>query len=224
MVSGLSAAELEANEDGTTPSEALRPVLKGIGLFVLGFTVVFVALGATASTIGQVLKNNRIELVYASGAIIIFLGVVMVLSSLPQRVWVHAGSGTLGMVSPNDRGASLRRAAVEARRVGRAGHGDGLRLRLDALHRPGPRRRPRSGQSQRDLGRRRPAPVRLFARPRPPFRPRRVWPSAGSRLRWPAPATGCGRSNWWPVSCSSASVCSSSPTTSAGSPTTSPLC
>jgi cytochrome c-type biogenesis protein len=85
MVSGLSAAELEANDDGTTPSEALRPVLKGIGLFVLGFTVVFVALGATASTIGQVLKNNRIELVYASGAIIIFLGVVMVLSSLPQR-------------------------------------------------------------------------------------------------------------------------------------------
>ena len=99
MVSGLSAAELEANADGTTPSEALRPVLKGIGLFVLGFTVVFVALGATASTIGQVLKNNRIELVYASGAIIIFLGVVMVVSSLPQRVWVHAGSGTLGAVS-----------------------------------------------------------------------------------------------------------------------------
>jgi cytochrome c-type biogenesis protein len=99
MVSGLSAAELEANEDGTTPSEALRPVLKGISLFVLGFTVVFVALGATASTIGQVLKNNRIELVYASGAIIIILGVVMVLSALPQRVWVHAGAGTLGVVS-----------------------------------------------------------------------------------------------------------------------------
>ena len=99
MVSGLSAAELEANDDGRTPAEALRPVLKGIGLFVLGFTVVFVALGATASTVGQVLKNNRIELVYASGAIIILLGVVMVLSSLPQRVWVHAGSGTLGAVS-----------------------------------------------------------------------------------------------------------------------------
>jgi cytochrome c-type biogenesis protein len=99
MVSGLSAAELEANEDGTTPTEALRPVLKGIGLFVLGFTVVFVALGATASTIGQVLKNNRVELAYASGALIVFLGLVMVVSALPQRVWVHAGSGTLGVVS-----------------------------------------------------------------------------------------------------------------------------
>jgi cytochrome c-type biogenesis protein len=99
MVSGLSAAELEANEDGTTPTEALRPVLPGIGLFVLGFTVVFVALGATASTIGQVLKNNRVELAYASGALIVFLGLVMVVSALPQRVWVHAGSGTLGVVS-----------------------------------------------------------------------------------------------------------------------------
>ncbi len=99
MVSGLSAAELEANGDGATPSDALRPVLKGIGLFVLGFTVVFVALGATASTIGQVLKNNRIELVYASGAIIIFLGLVMIMTSLPSRVWVHAGSGTVGVMS-----------------------------------------------------------------------------------------------------------------------------
>jgi len=99
MVSGLSAAELEANDDGSTPSEALRPVLKGICLFVLGFTVVFVALGATASTVGHVLKNNRIELIYASGAVIIVLGAIMVLSALPARVWVHAGSGTVGVVS-----------------------------------------------------------------------------------------------------------------------------
>ena len=53
MVSGLSAAELEAGGEGATPSAALRPVLRGIGLFVAGFTLVFVALGATASGIGQ---------------------------------------------------------------------------------------------------------------------------------------------------------------------------
>ena len=55
MVSGLSAAELEAGGEGATPSAALRPVLRGIGLFVAGFTVVFVALGAAASSIGRVL-------------------------------------------------------------------------------------------------------------------------------------------------------------------------
>ena len=62
MVSGLSAAELHAGEEGVTPAAALRPVMRGIGLFVAGFTLVFVALGATASSIGIVLKNHKVEL------------------------------------------------------------------------------------------------------------------------------------------------------------------
>jgi len=99
MVSGLSAAELEAGDDGATPSVALRPVLRGIGLFVAGFTLVFVALGATASGVGHVLKSNKVELAHISGIMIIALGVVMVLTALPARVWAHAGSGTLGVVS-----------------------------------------------------------------------------------------------------------------------------
>jgi cytochrome c-type biogenesis protein len=99
MVSGLSAAELSAGEEGATPDAALRPVLKGIGLFVAGFTLVFVALGATASSIGHILKNNKVELAQLSGGIIILLGVVMVLSALPSRVWTHAGSGTLNVVT-----------------------------------------------------------------------------------------------------------------------------
>ncbi len=99
MVSGLSAAELEAGSDGATPPTALRPVLRGIGLFVAGFTIVFVALGATASGIGHLLTTHRVTLTYVSGGIIIFLGVVMLLSALPSAVWANAGSGTLGLVS-----------------------------------------------------------------------------------------------------------------------------
>jgi cytochrome c-type biogenesis protein len=99
MVSGLSAAELEADGDGATPSQALRPVLRGIGLFVAGFTIVFVALGATASGLGQVLHSNKVTLTYISGAVIVFLGVVMLLGALPATVWSNAGSGTLGLVS-----------------------------------------------------------------------------------------------------------------------------
>src|SRR5271154_1399955 len=95
IVSGLSAAELEAGGDGAPPSAALRPVLRGIGLFVAGFTVVFVALGATASSIGRLLKAHEITLAHVSGVVIVLLGVVMVLGALPSRVWAHAGGGTL---------------------------------------------------------------------------------------------------------------------------------
>ena len=99
MVSGLSAAELEAGGEGATPSAALRPVLRGIGLFVAGFTLVFVALGATASGIGSLLHGHRYVLAQVSGVLIVFLGVVMLLGALPARVWASAGSGTVGVVS-----------------------------------------------------------------------------------------------------------------------------
>jgi len=99
MVSGLSAAELSAGGDGATPSAALRPVLRGIGLFVVGFTVVFVGLGAAASSIGRVLDAHKVFLGRVSGVVIILLGIVMLLGALPARVWTHAGSGTLGVVT-----------------------------------------------------------------------------------------------------------------------------
>ena len=99
MVSGLSAAELEGGGEGATPAAALRPVLRGIGLFVAGFTLVFVALGAAASGIGRVLDAHQITLAHVSGAVIIFLGAVMLLGALPSSVWAHAGSGTVSTVS-----------------------------------------------------------------------------------------------------------------------------
>ena len=144
MVSGLSAAELEAGGDGATPSAALRPVLRGIGLFVAGFTLVFVALGATASSIGRLLECTRLTLAQLSGALIILLGVVMLLGALPARVWAHAGAGTLGVVS---RVTGERRFDVRPSRLGgwaAPAHGHGLRLRLDAVHRAGARRRARA--------------------------------------------------------------------------------
>ena len=99
MVSGLSAAELAAAGEGTTQSAALRPVLRGIGLFVAGFTLVFVALGATASSIGRLLKPHALTLSHVSGVVVLLLGIVMLVGALPARVWTHAGSGTLGVVT-----------------------------------------------------------------------------------------------------------------------------
>ncbi len=99
MVSGLSAAELQARGEGATPSVARGPVLRGIALFVAGFTLVFVALGAAASSIGRLLDTHQITLSHVSGIVIILLGVVLLLGALPARVWAYAGSGTLGIVT-----------------------------------------------------------------------------------------------------------------------------
>ena len=100
MVSGLSAAELTATGGGALVGRAaLRPMLRGIGLFVAGFTLVFVALGATASGIGHLLQAHKLLLSHISGGVVVFLGAVLVVGSLPSTVWVRLGSGTAGLVS-----------------------------------------------------------------------------------------------------------------------------
>jgi cytochrome c-type biogenesis protein len=98
MVSGLSAAELSASAGDTSPAVATtnqRAVLTGIGLFVGGFTLVFVALGAAASGIGHVLDAHEIPLARVSGLIVILLGVVLLLGALPGQWWSRLGAGPL---------------------------------------------------------------------------------------------------------------------------------
>jgi cytochrome c-type biogenesis protein len=92
MVSGLSAAELEAAGTGGSPRPPLRPLLRGIGLFVLGFTVVFTALGAAASGLGHLLVTDKATLTVLAGAVIIVFGAVLVLGALPATVWARAGA------------------------------------------------------------------------------------------------------------------------------------
>ena len=116
MVSGLSAAELEAGGDrGRRRRSALRPVLRGIGLFVAGFTLVFVALGGDRveprapaphpqgrarppERRGDHLPRRRHAARRPAG-----------------RVWAHAGSGTLGVVT---RVTGERRFDVRPSRLG----------------------------------------------------------------------------------------------------------
>jgi len=86
MVSGVSAAALEG-EDRPDRSHLLRET----GLFVAGFTVVFVALGAAASGLGHLLDSHKHTLSIAAGAVVVLLGLVLLVSALPARVWAHAG-------------------------------------------------------------------------------------------------------------------------------------
>jgi cytochrome c-type biogenesis protein len=104
MVSGLSAAELSTTKfsvagGGTTAAVTMRPMLRGIGLFIAGFTVVFVALGAAASGIGRLLVSHKETLTHVSGFVVIALGLFLLLGAVPSRTWSRLGAGPLGVLT-----------------------------------------------------------------------------------------------------------------------------
>lgn len=70
MVSGASVDELKA-EDKT---QVLRKVLLHSLLFIAGFSVVFISLGASASWLGQVLLSRMSLLYKVAGVIIVIFG------------------------------------------------------------------------------------------------------------------------------------------------------
>ncbi len=100
LVSGLSAAELgssrAAPSPSPSPSPALVPLLRGILLFVAGFTAVFVALGATASGVHALLYRHLHVLTLTSGAVVVALGAVMLATSLPAGAWSRLGPRVAG--------------------------------------------------------------------------------------------------------------------------------
>lgn len=61
-----------ASESLPSPRQVLLPTLA----FVAGFTLVFVALGATATLLGSLLRDYRLELARVGGVLIILLGLV----------------------------------------------------------------------------------------------------------------------------------------------------
>ncbi|WP_219418043.1 cytochrome c biogenesis CcdA family protein [Pseudonocardia nigra] len=72
-VSGLSGTSRAG--DGTIP--ARRRVLLGAVLFVAGFTTVFTTLGATASALGLMLRQNLAAINVVGGAVVVVMGVAM---------------------------------------------------------------------------------------------------------------------------------------------------
>src|SRR5713101_3616004 len=82
-VSGVSFEQMTTRERGVA-----RPVAVASGLFFIGFLAVFVALGASASVIGELLTQHRLWLDRVSGGLIILFGL-----SLLGVGW----SGSLGV-------------------------------------------------------------------------------------------------------------------------------
>jgi cytochrome c-type biogenesis protein len=85
---------LRARAPGRPPA----PLVRGVLLFIAGFTVVFVALGAGASGLGHLLGAHKAALTSLSGAVIVALGAVLLIGSLPSSAWKRLGAGTAGPV------------------------------------------------------------------------------------------------------------------------------
>lgn len=69
-LSGLSSANLEANR---------RRTVAAAFLFVAGFSIVFVALGATASVVGDLLLRYRLPVAHIAGVFIVVIGLLLLL-------------------------------------------------------------------------------------------------------------------------------------------------
>jgi len=102
FVSGLTLEEMRGD---TAVTNARRQVLIASLWFVLGFSLVFIALGATASVIGKVILKNQPILSKVAGAILVVLGLhtmgVFRLRFLESEKRVHTQSkprGPLGAV------------------------------------------------------------------------------------------------------------------------------
>lgn len=74
LLTGSSLEELQAQE---TRAQMRTVAVAHAAAFIIGFTIVFVALGLTASAIGGVLNANRVLIAQIGGCIVIILGLQM---------------------------------------------------------------------------------------------------------------------------------------------------
>lgn len=100
MMSGYSAVDIA---EGHVPT---RRMLAKIGLFVAGFTVVFAALGASATTLSVIIRRNLGEITRVAGFVIVAVGLLIVAMAVSNR-------GPLGALNRE------RRLDVRPSRLGR---------------------------------------------------------------------------------------------------------
>jgi len=100
FITGTSLEELSRAGERTT-SQWRRTMMAAL-LFVLGFTTVFVALGASASVIGQLLQSHMTLLAQIAGVIIIIMGLnflgVFKIGLFNREVRYHSESRPAGLL------------------------------------------------------------------------------------------------------------------------------
>ena len=78
-ISGVSFADLQ---EGRGKSKVLGPAL----LFCLAFTAMFIALGMTATGLGQALQDNRVLLRQIAGVVIVLMGLLFIATLFVPRL------------------------------------------------------------------------------------------------------------------------------------------
>ncbi|MFZ5872713.1 MAG: cytochrome c biogenesis CcdA family protein [Actinomycetota bacterium] len=110
-VSGLREPMPAPGGDVATLVRSNRRVMTGAVLFVLGFTIVFVALGVTASALGLLLVQNRSVINVVGGAFVVLVGLTMVgvvrVPLLQRRLAVDASRFSRGPASALPLGAAF---------------------------------------------------------------------------------------------------------------------
>lgn len=100
FMTGMSFEDLTAEEDR---QRVLKKSVIGSLLFILGFTIVFVALGATATVVGSSLNRYQYLLRWIGGGLVIILGVhftgLINIRFLQIEKRVHMSGRPLGYLS-----------------------------------------------------------------------------------------------------------------------------
>lgn len=96
-ISGVSFDNL-----GKPNAPQLGRILLSSSLFVLGFTIVFMSLGTSASLLGSLVEAYRRELTIIAGAVIVFMGILIMdvipIKLLEREVRFHPKTQRLGIL------------------------------------------------------------------------------------------------------------------------------
>jgi len=101
VVTGVDVTSLERGD-----REGLRQVAATTGLFIAGFSVVFISLGTAASGLGQILADQQLILSRLSGALVLAMGLFLLGSLYLQSPWLyqekrfHPDLGRWGRAAP----------------------------------------------------------------------------------------------------------------------------
>lgn len=104
---------LDITEAGAGTRRQSLSVARDTGLFVAGFSAVFVALGVTSSSLGRFFFDNQLLLTRLSGALVLAMALFLLGSVLLQAPWLyqearfHPDLGRFGWAAPPVAGAAF---------------------------------------------------------------------------------------------------------------------
>ncbi len=108
IITGLDVGELQESKRSN-----MWAVTRDTGLFVLGFGIVFVLLGVSATSIGSFVFDQQILLTRISGALVLGMALFMLGSIYLQAPWLyqemrfHPSLGRYGRAAPTVAGAAF---------------------------------------------------------------------------------------------------------------------